>query len=270
MNITRVVLLLICACLETFTVTASSPIRFSLKGKEQKLLKIIIVQDASVNVKGYAGTDLTIIGSVDTISRQPDGYTDISALAVPVNAPAYTDFNPKIRETNETVEIILQPTNDNDIAIQIPQKIHFSLQFVSRLPQSVLSLSHLAGELMVSANVPSIVIGDVTGPVSLNTMGTNLKQIITIRHVQWSKVKQEHPLFFIGAFNADVVFYVPSYLKASLNLTAPHSRIYSDLPANQFKRFDAGNGRLTLQTNGGGSQIFITTEYGNIIVRKEL
>ncbi|WP_158826905.1 hypothetical protein [Mucilaginibacter lacusdianchii] len=270
MKTLRIVLLLACVCLETFVVNASSPIRVSLKGKEQKLLKIIILQDASVDVRGYKGSDLTITGKVDTVVKLPDGYTDISALAVPVNKTESTEFSPRSRETNEFIELILQPTNDNHITIQVPEKTHFSLQFVSHLPQSVLSLTSLTGELMISANVPSVVISDITGPVSLNTMGINLKQTITVRHVQWRNAQEGKPLFFIGAFNADVVFYVPRKLKASLNLNAPHNRIYSNLPPDQFTRSNTGKGSVMLAADRGGAQVFITTEYGNILLKEEI
>jgi len=270
MNTLRILLLLACACLETFMANASIPIRISLKGKEQKLLKIIILQDASVDVKGYKGSDLTIMGKVDTVAGRPNGYTDISALAVPVNKTESTDFTPRSRETNEIIELILQPTNDNHITIQVPEKTHFSLQFVSHLPQSVLSLTDLAGELTISANVPSIIISDITGPISLNTMGINLKQTITVKHIQWRNAQEGKPLFFIGAFNADVVFYVPRKFKAALNLNAPHNCIYSNLPSDQFKRSNPGKGSLLLAANGGGAQIFITTEYGNILLKEEI
>ncbi|MDB5143078.1 MAG: hypothetical protein JWQ66_1791 [Mucilaginibacter sp.] len=265
----RLLMLLCWACFEPFLVAGSSPVRISLKGKEQKLLKIIVTQDASVHVTGYKGSDLIISTKEDTAATHVTGYVDISELAVSVSKQSYTDFAPRILETGGMIEMVLQYTNSNDINIQIPKQTHFALQFVSHLPQSSLILSRLSGELTISANVPSIVVDRITGPLSLIADGLNLKKTISISHINWDNGKPGSLKLFITALNADVALSLPSSLKASLNLKAPHNSIYSDLPGKQLKHISDDHGNLVMNFNGGGASIFVTTEYGNITLRKE-
>ncbi|HEY5327550.1 MAG TPA: hypothetical protein VIJ27_11170 [Mucilaginibacter sp.] len=270
MKTLRLALLLGCACFNSLVAIASSPIRISLKGKEHKLLKIIILQDASVHVKGYKGNDLIITGKDDAPLKQSNNYINISSLAVQLNNPGYSGFNPQIRENNEMIVLVLQPTDENDISIQVPEQMHFSLQFVSHLPHSELSLTNLSGELMISANVPSIFINNISGPLSLNSAGINLKKVINIKNIDWDKINSgAGHVFAISALNADVNLYLPAKLKASLNLNAIHNRVYSDLPPGQLKFDNLKNGAVAADLNGGGTKIFITSGYGNILLQKE-
>jgi len=267
----NITILLVCACFGTLLADAVKPFHFSLKCKELKLLKIIILQDASVHINGYDGSELLITGKNDTSTGPINGYHDISALAAQIHKSTSADFAPRIIENNGMIEMILQTTDANDITIQLPKRTHFSLQFVSHLPKSMLSLTGLYGELMISADVPSVFINNISGPLSLTSAGINLKKVINISHVRWNKAGHDNsPLLFIASLNADVNLCVPPGLKASLNLKATHNRVYSDLPSHQLNYESSKNGDLAVKLNGGGTQVFITTEYGNILLKKEL
>jgi len=265
----HIIILLVCASFASFSADAATPFRFSLKGKEQKFLTIIILREASVHIKGYDASDLLVTEAKDISSASMSGYKDISTLATDLSKPTTKDIIPQVFENDNSIRMTFQQQDANDITIQLPKRTPFTLIFTSHLPQSVLSLTDLYGELKINANVPSILISSISGPLSLTSAGLNLKKVISISHIYWNKAQPASPMFFISSLNADVNLYLPSGLRATLNLKATHNRVYSDLAESQLKIIDLKNGNIAADMNGGGAQIFVTTEYGNIVLLKE-
>jgi hypothetical protein len=268
MKTLRTIFLLCCAFTQILQVKASTPFRISLKGK--KFVNIQVTQDASVEVKGYPGDDLIITGSADTAKETPKGFTDISALATPVQQPEMIGKYPYITETPESIRLVLFSKTDNHIVIQVPEKMTLFLTVSSRLQNSQLSLSQLTGELKISGNIPAVLLSDISGPVSLSVPGMYPKQTITVKNVRWHDAPpQGKPWFYISTISADVVLCVPRNLKASFGLDASHNRVYSTLPPDLFKQQNTDNDKVMLTANGGGPSIYVTNVYGNIILKDD-
>lgn len=122
------------------------------------------------------------------------------------------------------------------------------------------SLSDFNGEVEVQSTLNNIKLTDVTGPVSINTIGGN----VTIEFN--NKLPQK--LYSIYSNNGFIDITLPA--KAGISVDATGRDIYSDIDFNvEDEKEDNDFHHMKLKLNSGKSKMKLNAGLGNIYLRKK-
>lgn len=126
------------------------------------------------------------------------------------------------------------------------------------------SLSNFSGEVDIESTLTNIRLSDVTGPVTINTIGGNVT-------VEFDK-KKPQKLYSIYSNNGFIDIQIPS--SSSLNIDAEGKYVYSDVDFNilsEKEENDFGHIKTTmkLKLGSGKTKIKLNAGYGNIYLRKQ-
>ncbi|WP_435414779.1 hypothetical protein [Polaribacter aestuariivivens] len=122
------------------------------------------------------------------------------------------------------------------------------------------SLSNFEGEAAISTSIHNINLKDVSGPVTINTIGGNVT-------IEFDK-KTPKKLYSVYSNNGFIDITLPT--EASLNVDAIASDIFSDI---NFKIMDEketeGLQKMKLKLNSGKTLMKLNAGLGNIYLRKQ-
>ena len=126
------------------------------------------------------------------------------------------------------------------------------------------SLSNFSGEVDIESTLTNIRLSDVTGPVTINTIGGNVT-------VEFDK-KKPQKLYSIYSNNGFIDVQIPS--NSSLTIDAEGKYIYSDVDFNilsEKEENDFGHIKTTmkLKSGSGSTKMKLNAGYGNIYLRKQ-
>lgn len=272
LQIMKKIILLMLMAFVSQTINAQSSnnnVNISVKDKKDKFLKLFLNQNASYYVEGYDGDELIIEPSYHPITisspKEAAGLKNISLL---VRQPILTisdKLTPVIYERGQTIEVHFAGTSYNSFLVKLPKKMHFGFNFGSTFPNSKLSLKDLTGEVELSGNIPTIEINNISGPLTLIAGGLNLPKRIVITNIIWQKNAKP---FYISSLKDDVDISLPKELQTNLTVRILHGSVYSDLKLLSAKPSSDKNIFLG-ELNGGGIPIYISTDYGDVFVRKQ-
>ncbi|SHM72458.1 hypothetical protein [Polaribacter sp. KT 15] len=122
------------------------------------------------------------------------------------------------------------------------------------------SLSNFDGEVEISSSVSNINLKDVTGPVSINSIGGNVT-------IEFDK-KMPKELYSIYSNNGFIDITLPS--ESSLNLDANASDIFTDIDFKILEEKELDNlQKMKLKLNSGKVLMKLNAGLGNIYLRKK-
>ncbi len=126
------------------------------------------------------------------------------------------------------------------------------------------SLSNFSGEVDIESTLTNIRLSDVTGPVTINTIGGNVT-------VEFDK-KKPQKLYSIYSNNGFIDVQIPS--SSSLTIDAEGKYVYSDVDFNilsEKEENDFGHIKTTmkLKLGSGSTKMKLNAGYGNIYLRKQ-
>ncbi|WP_299665763.1 hypothetical protein [uncultured Polaribacter sp.] len=122
------------------------------------------------------------------------------------------------------------------------------------------SLSNFNGEVEISTSLNNMRLVDVTGPVSINSIGGNIT-------IEFDK-KTPRKLYSVYSNNGFIDITIPS--NSSLNLDATASDIFSDIDFNvQDEKEVEGLQKMKLKLNSGKVTMKLNAGLGNIYLRKK-
>lgn len=122
------------------------------------------------------------------------------------------------------------------------------------------SLSNFDGEVAISSSLNNTKLLDVTGPVSINTIGGNVT-------VEFDKKEPKH-LYSIYSNNGFIDITLPKSSNISLDVTA--SDIFSDIDFKVEQEKEDGNlQHMKLKLNNGKVKMKLNAYLGNIYLRKK-
>lgn len=126
------------------------------------------------------------------------------------------------------------------------------------------TLSNFSGEVEISTKLHNTKLTDVTGPVSVNTIGGN----VTIEFLK----KKPSKIYSIYSNNGFIDMTLPA--NSSINVDAIGKSIYSDLGfkiLEEKENDDFGhiNQRMKLKLNSGSVKMKLNAGYGEVYLRKK-
>jgi hypothetical protein len=126
------------------------------------------------------------------------------------------------------------------------------------------SLSDFSGEVDIESTLTNIRLKDVTGPVTINTVGGN----VTVEFDE----KKPQKLYSIYSNNGFIDFQIPT--SSSLIIDAEGKYVYSDVDFNilsEKEENDFGHIKTTmrLKKGSGKTKMKLNAGYGNIYLRKQ-
>ena len=250
---------------------ATLPIKLSLKEKKEKYTEIY-TYNVSVYVEGYNGEEVSIepyvLPSRNNLPAAAAWLKDITPLTIKDRLrPNAETF---ITEYADFYRVNIGVTDYKALLIRVPRDMHLKLSSTGSIPGNKMVLNDLNGKLEVGGSMPFIEVSNITGPLTVgsNNIG-NTK--IKIKDVKWNAPTSASDKFtiLVSSYAGAIDIEVPEQLKANFNLRSNYGEVYSDLGISpKFPESNAQNYLLS-QLNGGGTVISVTTEYGNIFLRKE-
>lgn len=125
------------------------------------------------------------------------------------------------------------------------------------------SLSNFSGEVEISSKLNNMKLTDVTGPVSINTLGGNITVVF--------KDKKPEKLYSIYSNNGFIDMQIPE--DSNLILSTIGKAIYSDinfklLKENQESDFGQTKTKMLLKLGSGNIKMKLDAGYGNVYLRK--
>ncbi len=148
------------------------------------------------------------------------------------------------------------------VKIMIPQSVKLILKYNSTYQNEKITLSNLKSELDVAVRFNPILIKNVTGPVTINSMYGKIEAFFEAEPVK--------PVSLISSYG-DVSVNMPSASKVDLNLKTTWGKIYvpQSLVGKLKKDADSKESKEQLKgsLNGGGNLFVLASNWGKIYLR---
>jgi hypothetical protein len=198
-------------------------------------------------------------------AERAKGLTPLAA-----SAEDNTDIGLTVEKTPGTFRImgVSPKAMDKSYTIRMPDKAALMISDINHSPKSEVNISHLKGEINVTALNTNILITDVSGPIVANTTNGNVEII-------YNRVAPEKPNA-IASVNGYVDTTLPSNVKANFTLNSVNGEAYTDfdlqIDKNNMPNLSVANLQMTMiqgTVNGGGTSFAISTVNGDIYLRKK-
>jgi predicted membrane protein len=156
----------------------------------------------------------------------------------------------------------LHRTNSPDIKVLVPKGMIVSYEYSSQYGNKVI-FSNMSNEIEVSANYNSVVLDNVTGPLTVKSVYGHVEAVFD------NQIKG--PISIISIYGY-VDVSLPVTIKADLKLDTSYGEIFA---APEFKiEFEDTSGsrkgeRVVGKINGGGIKMDFTCNYGKVYLRKK-
>lgn len=238
-----VVVVLICMAYATsFGQTKPYKVSFSGQGKKVQ----ISVQQASVNIQGVDGNEVTIEQTGENrkeLPKEAEGLRLVTGGVVDntgVGASAEVDGN---------VLKILIPKNryTGVLTIKVPKSLDLSVMESQNWGEQKIIISDIAGEIELKTNNSKAYLNDITGPLVANTGHGKI-------FVTYSKLSQGSPSSISASGAIDIT--LPNDAKANLKVRSYYGDLFTDWDIVATKKENksvASSGTKTI--NGQGDKI---------------
>ena len=270
----KYIIIMLALFLSVKTLHAQQLLKTSLKDKKDKFVQITTI-NTSIYVEGYDGDEIIIepyhgVVIPKSIPGEALGFKNITALTNRVNPGISGKMKPSAFELQQVINITVPESNYKALSIKIPKNTHLKLQYVNQAPDITVSLNNLSGELELNGAAYLTEINNISGPLTLSSRST-LRSKIKISNIKWKPTgldKAKFLLYLSSPVN-DFDIAIPEDLKATFEISAGHGNIYSDL--NLVRKFPESNSLNYFQgdLNGGGVNVVVIAEYGNVFIRKQ-
>jgi len=236
-----------------------------LKAQEFKVAKStgrLEINIGRVRVEGHNGNEI-IFTSNDTHGekdKRSDGLRPINSLGLDDN----TGLGINVTEKGDVVTVQqLKKTNSPDIKILVPKGMIVSFSYDSQYGGEA-KFRNMSNEIEVDAQYNSIVLENVTGPLTIKTIYGHVEANLD--------ANMKGPISIVSVYGY-VDLAIPSTTKANLKMSTSYGEIFAD-PAfkidiekqgDMIVYSDKVNGKI----NGGGTPIDLTCNYGKVYLRKK-
>lgn len=244
---------------------------------------ILRMDQASVDVVGYDGDEIVI-------KNIPDPGTDTvrGLKQLPLYGRTGNDtITPKVVEKENALFISTPLGNFRHLQVQVPKKSMVQFIAFNSVNNSRYTVSHI-DEAEILGIINDIEVNDVAYFLISSGgshAGRRPSDKIVLSNIRWSaqpRIFNGQPVprtYIVGAGSASVTVMVPDTLKANIFFSTRNGRTFSNLNAtppdvatdqamiHEFP-LDDTNVRYVSQ-NGGGVNICVNNDYGNIYFKKE-
>lgn len=247
---------------ETLTVPLSKP------NQDGKLIVNII--DGSINVSGYDGNEVRVIGSSRNKSKAHNKSKNKNNSRDGMKKITDSGLSFTVEEVNNTVYIKRSPSGSViDFEVQVPRNFSVDLK---TLNGGIIIVDNVNGTHEVSNTNGKITMTNVGGSVVADALNDDIT--VTFRTIS------DNTTMMFTSLNGDLDITFPSSLKANVKARSDFGNVYTDFeivldkskPAiktsnksgvYQVKKKKGVYGTI----NGGGSDITFKTMNGDVLIR---
>lgn len=248
-----IVVILICvAYANAFGQAKPYKVAFSGQGKKVQ----IIVQQASVNIQGVDGNEVSIEQTGENrkeLPKEADGLKLITGGVVDnTGVGASTEI-----EGNVLKIIIPKNRYTGVLTIKVPKSLGLSVTESQNWGEQKIVISDIAGEIELKTGNSKAYLNDITGPLVANTGHGKI-------FVTYSKLTQSSPSSISASGAIDVT--LPSDSKANLKIRSYYGDLFTDWDIAAVKKeakatASSGTKTITGQGSVDGEAIAVAGQY---------
>ncbi|MEQ9404879.1 MAG: DUF4097 family beta strand repeat-containing protein [Cyclobacteriaceae bacterium] len=231
--------------------------KFTAKGK------LVVNGVNKISFEGYDGNEVVISTTVKSSgkSERAEGLKLINGLGLDDN----TGIGLSVSESNgNTIVNEISKRSSRRYTVKVPKNVTVVYEH-STAHGSKVSFKKMSSEIEVKTNHSGIVLEDMTGPMTISTVHGRVEG-------NFSSLNQNGPVS-IASSHGLIDIALPAGTKANLKMGSDWGEIYSDFDIAIEKK----NGSMTSYSsneikgtlNGGGVDLSITSNHGNIYLRKK-
>lgn len=224
-----------------------------------KTLKIYDVN--KVAIEGHSGSEIIFSteSKSNSQSERAEGLQAISAMGLVDNS----GIGLSVVENGDVIEVNpMSKRSSPRFTIKVPSNVKIYYEH-STSHGSKLTIKDVSSELEISTNHNSVLLENVTGPLTVNTVHGKIEATFT-------SVSQSNPISIMSVHGlVDVA--LPSATKADLSLKSSWGEIFTDMKI-EFEN-DEENLRKVTSTNirgklnGGGVNMTLASTHNNVYLR---
>jgi len=245
--------------------TAVLFLALQVEGQEYKIsasgvetLKIMEVN--KVEVEGYDGNEIVFStkSSQNRNTERAEGLTAISSMGLLDNS----GIGLSVEDKGGIVEVFpMSKRTGRKYLIKVPNnvKVYYehSTSYGSRI-----TIRNVSSEIEISTNHNSVILEDVTGPMTINTVHGKIE-------ATFSSVSQTNPVSIVSVHGlVDVA--IPANTKANLKMSSNWGEIYTDMDI-EFDRnqseLRSNSNKVKGKLNGGGVAMNLSSSHNNVYLR---
>ncbi|MBA4849822.1 DUF4097 family beta strand repeat-containing protein [Emticicia sp. BO119] len=245
------VVVLVCMAYATsFGQTKPYKVAFSGQGKKVQ----VVIQQASVNIQGVDGNEVTIEQTGENrkeLPKEAEGLRLVTGGVVDntgVGASAEVEGN---------ILKILIPKNryTGVLTIKVPKSLDLTVIESQNWNEQKIIISDIAGEIELKTNNSRAYLNDITGPLVANTGHGKI-------FVTYSKLSQSSPSSISASGAIDIT--LPNDAKANLKVRSYYGDLFTDWDITAIKKENksvASSGTKTIAGQGeSSSDVALTTK----------
>lgn len=238
----------------------------TIHAQEYKVAKstgsLVINEVNDVSIEGHNGNE--IIFSARRIDHESDerakGLRAISTMGLEDN----TGIGLSVIDKGETIEVNqLKKMDGPDVTIKVPKGVKVYYTHTSPYG-SDLKLKNFDGAVEVSTVHSDIKLTAITGPATIKTIHGDIDASLD------ASLKSP---FSLTSVHGHVDVALPVAIKANLHLSTTHGEILVDpdfkIEIDRSGNFVRYSDRLNGKINGGGVEIELSANHGNLYLRKK-
>lgn len=215
-----------------------------------------------VTVEGHNGNEI-IFTSKSHESKEDDrakGLRAINSAGLEDN----TGLGINVTEKDGLIVVSqLRKMNSPEITIRVPKGLIVAYKYESQYSDKV-TFRNVENEIEISANYNSILLDNVTGPVTVQAVYGNVDAVFS------NNVKG--PVSIVSIYgHVDVA--MPATIKANIKMSTSYGEIFVSpdfkIEVEKEGEWVKYSDRVTGKINGGGMNIDFRSDYGKIYFRKK-
>lgn len=283
----KIILLIVftCHCI-VGCAQSSAPFRVKLYREDEPVY--FTLAQTSADIEGYDGDEITV-EAVASTEPAPPAAAGLKQIILP-GRPKEENLNisPRMQESNSAMRISIPPGNYRHLLIKVPRTALVFVQIQTDLND---------GRIKVN-NVNSIQINGIIQFIDINNISNFVVEVgegwrgmrnngrISVSNVRWTddpvivNGKPNHRTCIIKTVNNDVVLSATDNSKTNIIFSSMYAQTYSNLntevfsssgdEADLFRQYNDAPLRLrVLKLGGGGVNTIISTNYGNVFIKKQ-
>ena len=251
----KVIITMIACMLYANTFAQTKPYKIAFSGQGKKVQ--VLVQQASVNIQGYDGSEVSIEQSGENrkeLPKEADGLRLITGGIVD-----NTGLGASSEVEGNTLKITIPKNRYTGIlTIKVPKNIDLSVAEVQGWSDQKITISDIGGEIELKTTNSRAYLNDITGPLVAHTGHGKI-------FITYSKLNQSSPSSINASGAIDIT--LPADAKANLKIRSYYGDLFTDwdiAAAKKEAKTVASSGTKTLsETNVS------TTVNGNINISSD-
>lgn len=247
------------------------------------------LEQTSADIEGYDGDEITVETIASPTPAPPPAATGLKQLIIPGRAKEDLIMRPRMQEDESAMRISIPPGNYRHLLIKVPRTALVFVQMLTNFVDGSIKVNDV-NSIQIEGSVQFADVNNVSNFVvetGENWRGMRFNGKVKVSNIRWTNApvivngQPGHRTCIIKTVNSDIELSVSESSKTNIIFSDMYSQAYSNLNTDainssdadmkEFKRIIGGSPlRLrTLTLGGGGVNTIISSDYGNIFIKKQ-